>query len=307
MTCIRLAYPWLARLFPTLSISIPKVVARQNGAVATSETWGKNGYVGPWPRCGQSESECRHVRIDIEMVRKDEPLKVTDLESGGPADEAGKQSSSSKEPAKSTSVFDRLAYGGGGGQRSRARKVPDEELPNRPSVKSKTANKSNAQQQQPTSGSTSVFDRLSSGERLYRTTTQTGRKPAGRRATEQPEIKQVASIPIQQTEAVDTETAGTPEQTAVVDVFNELDEEEPSSAVPDISLIQQPVTTRPIRPVLKKSARLLRPPAANSQRRKYWVNIINFPKNWKKRKRQNICNYQVARHRKEVILRQPNT
>jgi len=222
------------------------------------------------------------------MVRKDEPLKVTDLETGEDA-----TSTSSKEPTKSSSVFNRLAYG----SKKSGKKEQQADTGKTGKVTGKTVsgkipvmNKSNKSaagnevQQQPTApGSASVFDRLTSGDRLYRTT-QAGRKPAGRRPDATGESSSTTSsskvtksksffptgssepgaapaIPADETGNV----VGSPEREEEADEFNDED------PVVEISLIQPPAKVRSPRPVLKKSARLLLSQREQLHRRKSWV------------------------------------
>lgn len=201
-------------------------------------------------------------------------MKVTDLE-------AGEDSKSSKDPPKRQSVFDRLAYGGT--KSSTSKKIGDESseisktgrLAGRNSkekinpVKPKVVVSNPDGQPTSSSSSGSVFDRLTSGERLYRTTTQSGRKPAGRRAD--PVESKVAvnkkTNPSNDVTAVIPETMeetvnGSPERD--LDDFNEEDD-----PVIHISLIQPPVKVRSARPV-KKSARLSAE-KEQKRRRKSWV------------------------------------
>lgn len=233
------------------------------------------------------------------MVRKDEPLKVTDLE-------AGDQVSPDKvkeQPVKK-SVFDRLAYGGGGGggsSGSRASKKTIEEqseMNNSPAAgkakggktagkanQNKSNNKSETPVQQTTGGGGSVFDRLSSGDRSYRTTTQTGRKAAGKRAEPSNNANRKLPLGLVQTdipvitELLDETANGSQEIMDEMDVSNE--EEDP---VIHISLIQPPVRSKSPRPVLKKSARLLRSEQEQIRRRKSWVSDKKKRVNNQKRK-----------------------
>lgn len=260
------------------------------------------------------------------MVRKDEPLKVTDLEAG---EDATTSSSSSKEPPKSKSVFNRLAYGGNKKNAQKVAVAVEEQhgeiikktttetavktgsrLTGKSSsgknalIKNNSSNKlSNnveVQQQQQLAGTasagSSVFDRLTSGERLYRTT-QSGRKPAGRRAGTDQTVdsagaKETRTIIASSskvnnsksflpTSAVNDagadETANnvilTPEREEMNGFNENEDEEEGEDPVIQISLIQQPqakVRSSP-RPVLKKSARLLLSQREQLRRRKSWV------------------------------------
>ncbi|XP_046632865.1 uncharacterized protein LOC124312402 [Daphnia pulicaria] len=238
------------------------------------------------------------------MVRKDEPLKVTDLETG---DDATSSTTSTKETAtKPNSVLNRLAYG------DSKKSSKKDEVTNKPetgktgkSVTGKTSGKipviksggqqsksaassNNEQVQTAPPGGTSVFDRLTSGDRLYRTT-QTGRKPAGRRAEATVESSSSATssskvnknklfVPAGNNSsetggagpAISDETGnhvimlGSPER----EETDEFNEEDP---VIEISLIQPPTAkVRSPRPVLKKSARLLLSQREQLTRRKSW-------------------------------------
>jgi hypothetical protein len=240
------------------------------------------------------------------MVRKDEPLKVTDLETG---DDATSSTTSTKETAtKPNSVLNRLAYG------DSKKSSKKDEVTNKPetgktgkSVTGKTSGKipviksggqqsksaassNNEQVQTAPPGGTSVFDRLTSGDRLYRTT-QTGRKPAGRRAeaTVESSSSTTSSSKVNKNKlfvptgnnssetgggagpAISDETGnhvimlGSPER----EETDEFNEEDP---VIEISLIQPPTAkVRSPRPVLKKSARLLLSQREQLTRRKSWV------------------------------------
>ncbi|KAI9552395.1 hypothetical protein GHT06_022761 [Daphnia sinensis] len=223
------------------------------------------------------------------MVRKDEPLKVTDLE-------ASEETTSSKPPPKK-GVFNRLTYGG-----KRAPPKIDEEkdvrvpdgskaetsktgrIAGKPASgnvgksgpnKNAKSTAANADGQQPVSaGGASVFDRLTSGERLYRTTTQTGRKPAGRRAEQavgvSQELGKDALLKIGNQAASDGSQAPD-EMVNGSHKREEVDEsEEEDDPVIQISLIQPPVKIRSPRPVLKKSARLLISQREQLSRRKSW-------------------------------------
>ena len=231
----------------------------------------------------------------LAMVRKDEPLKVTDLE-GGDEVSPSNYGKGNKEPVK-RSVFNRLAYGAG----SRASKRIEEQTGgtmNKPESGNKTKltggkasakgknvnNKSgNAAEVQQTA-SPSVFDRLTSGDRSYRTTTQTGRKPAGRRA--EPSLNANRRLPLSliQTdvpviaELLD-ETGNGSQEMDELDVMTNEEEEDP---VIHVALIQPPDKIRSPRPVLKKSARLLRSQQEQLQRRKSWVYIYNFASHYRK-------------------------
>ena len=263
----------------------------------------------------------------VTMVRKDEPLKVTDLESGEEATTSKDQPPPSQ--TKSKSVFNRLAYGG----KKTTPKVAEEQQQHTEIItKPETANKTDRrlmgknsgksggsalilknnssnnkslnnvevqQQQQQMSGAAggvSVFDRLTSGERLYRTT-QSGRKPAGRRAADQTvdlstATKESSTSKVNSKSLLPTTAAndaGAASKTAMLladetgnnvtllspereemDGFNEDEEEDP---VIEISLIQPPqakARSSP-RPVLKKSARLLLSQREQLLRRKSWV------------------------------------
>jgi hypothetical protein len=266
------------------------------------------------------------------MVRKDEPLKVTDLESGEEATTSSSKDQPPPSQTKSKSVFNRLAYGG----KKTTPKVAEEqqqhtEIITKPETANKTdrrltgknsgksggsalilKNNSNSnnkslnnvevqqqQQQQQMSGAAGgvgVFDRLTSGERLYRTT-QSGRKPAGRRAADQT-VDLSTATKESSTSKVNSKSllpataandAGAASKTAMLladetgnnvtllspereemDGFNEDEEEDP---VIEISLIQPPqakARSSP-RPVLKKSARLLLSQREQLLRRKSWV------------------------------------
>lgn len=265
------------------------------------------------------------------MVRKDEPLKVTDLESGEEATTSSSKDQPPPSQTKSKSVFNRLAYGG----KKTTPKVAEEqqqhtEIITKPETANKTdrrltgknsgksggsalilKNNSNSnnkslnnvevqqQQQQQMSGAAGgvgVFDRLTSGERLYRTT-QSGRKPAGRRAADQTvdlstATKETSTSKVNSKSllpATAANDAGAASKMAMLladetgnnvtllspereemDGFNEDDEEDP---VIEISLIQPPqakARSSP-RPVLKKSARLLLSQREQLLRRKSWV------------------------------------
>jgi hypothetical protein len=241
------------------------------------------------------------------MVRKDEPLKVTDLETG---DDATSSTTSAKETAKPNSVFNRLAYG------DSKKSSKKDEVTNKPetgktgkSVTGKTSGKipviksggqqgksaassSNEQVQTAPPGGTSVFDRLTSGDRLYRTT-QTGRKPAGRRAdaTVESSSSTTSSSKVNKNKlfvptANNSSEAGSGAGPAISgsdetgnhvimlgsperEETDEFNEEDP---VIEISLIQPPTAkVRSPRPVLKKSARLLLSQREQLTRRKSWV------------------------------------
>ncbi|XP_045033794.1 uncharacterized protein LOC123475295 [Daphnia magna] len=225
------------------------------------------------------------------MVRKDEPLKVTDLE-------AGEETTPSK-PAAKKGVFNRLAYGG-----KRAPPKIDEEkdvgvysdaskaetsktgrIAGKPASgnvaktglnKNAKSTAANADGQQPVpTGGASVFDRLTSGERLYRTTTQTARKPAGRRAeqpvgvTQEPGKDSLLSKIGNQ--AANEGSQAPDEMVNGSHKREEVDEsEEEDDPVIQISLIQPPVKIRSPRPVLKKSAQLLFSQREPLNRRKSW-------------------------------------
>ena len=239
------------------------------------------------------------------MVRKDEPLKVTDLESG--EDPSASNSKSKDAPPKSKSVFNRLAYGSG----SRSSKKADEKqqpeankTSQQPAGKAdrlavKTVAKTNASktgdgtQATPSSsgggsGSGSVFDRLTSGDRLYRSTTQTGRKPAGRRAEPSGDFYQSGKptstggkLPTGLV-AIDEQAPGSAPQTTADPVNDSLERDEMDASVEgeeedsvyQISLIQPPAKIRS--PRLKKSARLIVPQdqdmAKKRRRKSSWVN-----------------------------------
>lgn len=227
------------------------------------------------------------------MVRKDEPMKVTDLEAG--------EEAKSNQTAKPKSVFDRLAYGGTSRSSSKrtANNVDDDisktEI-NKPgagrTVAAKKGGNTSLQKSKSTSGNaaepssssggggsgTSVFDRLTSGEKIYRTTTQTGRKAVGRRAEQVPADKTTSKTANNKrsvnqsndTTMIIPETMDeTDNPSAERDETDALDQEE--DPVIHISLIQPPIKVRSARPVVKKSARL---PTQREQtrRRKSWVN-----------------------------------
>lgn len=245
------------------------------------------------------------------MVRKDEPLKVTDLETGD--DATSSTTSASKETAKPNSVFNRLAYGGSkkSSKKDEVTNKPETGKTSGKSVAGKTTSgkipviKSGGQQSKSSAsssneqvqtaappGGASVFDRLTSGDRLYRTT-QTGRKPAGRRAdaTVESSSSTTSSSKVNKNKLFfptgnngseagsgagpaisgSDETGnhvimlGSPER----EETDEFNEEDP---VIEISLIQPPTAkVRSPRPVLKKSARLLLSQREQLTRRKSWV------------------------------------
>ncbi|XP_057380770.1 uncharacterized protein LOC130703293 [Daphnia carinata] len=220
------------------------------------------------------------------MVRKDEPLKVTDLETG--------EETTPSKPAAKKGVFNRLAYGG----KRAAPKIDEEKDVRVPDVSkaetsktgrmagkpasgnvaksgpNKNAKSTAADGQQPApAGGASVFERLTSGERLYRTTTQTGRKPAGRRAEQAVGVTQELGKENSLLKAANDGSQAPDEMLGNGSHKREetADEsEEEDDPVIQISLIQPPVKIRSPRPVVKKSARLLFSQREQLSRRKSW-------------------------------------
>lgn len=170
------------------------------------------------------------------MTSKDEPLRVMDLET---VDETAPLPQT-KDAAKSRSVFDRLTYGGPArGPRKTSEDQSDSGGKNvvgsgkaesragakaagkpvnskagqgkaRPAAGTPASTVNNATSQQanpegtttPSSGTGSVFDRLTSGEKLYRNSSQPGKKAAAKKSETDPVGAPSSSKQRQPTESV---------------------------------------------------------------------------------------------------------
>lgn len=227
------------------------------------------------------------------MTSKDEPLKVMDLET---VDETAPLPQS-KDPAKSRTVFDRLTYGapargprrtseersesagknadsskpeatnraGKGPSRPAASKAGQAKVRSSAAAAATAANSANTPSGNadgtvtPSSGSGSVFDRLTSGEKLYRNSSQTGKKGAGKKVDPDPapsSSKQRQPSGSKRTAESAQQSVDSPTALPQSEMYNGVspdreelvvDDDEEDDPVINVSLVQPPTKVRSAR------------------------------------------------------------